>query len=90
MKKALKIGAGIVAINYAFNLFYAMGLATPIANELIKGNYRVANAMSNLNRKNYKEHKWIAELIDDTAKIMVNTMLIITKDERRVEYTTKN
>ena len=90
MKRALKIGAGIVAIHCALNLVYMMGMATPIAMELVKRNYHVVDEMSNLNRKNYKKHKWLAEDTDYMAEFMANALLAIAKQKRRVKHTTVN
>ena len=90
MKKALKIGAKLVAIHYALNLVYAMGMATPIMMELLKRNYRTADMLSNLNRRNHEKCKYIAEITDDVAEFMANAILAITKDERRVKHDIKN
>ena len=88
MKKALKIGAAALAIHYALNIGFMFGMATPIAMELLKGDFLTATALSRLNRRNYKESKYfdIAKAIDNCACFMTNTILAINKKKRRVKY----
>ena len=88
MKKALKIGAVAMAIHLALNIGFMFGMATPIAMELLEGNYRAASVLSRQNRKNYKKGKYldIAEAIDTYARFMANTLLAINKKRRRIKY----
>lgn len=88
MKKALKIGAVSLAIHCALNIGFMMGLATPIAAELFKGNYRTAGVLSCWNRRVYKRNNYfdIAEVIDIYACFMANTLLAIKKKKRRVKH----
>lgn len=88
MKKALKIGAVAVAIYCAFNEGLKMGMAAPIATELLKGDFLTATALSRLNHETHMNCKYfdIAKMIDDYACFMANTVLTINGKKRRVNH----
>ena len=88
MKEALIIGAVAVAIHCAFNIGFMMGMAAPIATELLKCDFLTATALSRLNRRTYKRSKCfnLAKVIDDYACFMTNTILAINGKKRRVKH----
>lgn len=92
MKKALKIGAVVLGMHYAFNLGYVIGLADPIVDALVARRYDLANYNSRRIAKAFDAFPPYGSMINDIAKWETNLILKIKKENRRVKvkYVKKN
>lgn len=86
MKKALKIGAGIIGIGYVVWSGFLLGNAMPLATALINGKMEEANCISNNIAKTYGKDSFITFTILHDVEYGLNLGYKLTKQNHHLSY----